>query len=134
MAGGVPNLLLVVPAFGEFAGDIEPHGSGIRPGPVYWTTHRSQIERSKIRFHLRSGKSKQFAQQAGTQTPGRQDPLVIQAVHQFDQFSVLLNRSSAETESVARPCQDSYVAAEQVRGYVLYGPARRGGGAAPIVR
>src|SRR5580692_8784601 len=63
-AGGVPNLLLVVQPFREFASDIKPGRSGFRPSPTYRAAHRHQVERREARLDFRSREGQKIHQQA----------------------------------------------------------------------
>src|SRR5262249_29480893 len=52
---GIADLLLMVPSFSIFSGEIEPDRRRFRAGPAYRVPNRKRIERFKITAHLRSG-------------------------------------------------------------------------------
>jgi len=63
--GGVADLLLVMPALGVFAGDIEPVGCGVGAGPAYGSAWGEGIKAHEIFIGLAARVIQEIAQDLG---------------------------------------------------------------------
>ena len=75
---GIPDVLLMHPAFGVFPCYVEPDGRGLRPDPINRLTDGVKIERGKVGEGLFSSQPQELDQEA------RADP-----AHPFDPERVL---------------------------------------------
>jgi hypothetical protein len=132
--GGVTNLLLVVPALGVFAGEIEPVGRGIGAGPADRRTQRERIEAQEIFVGLPAGVVQQVTQDLRAEALGGCDPGLIDAIDEGDQIVPVGDGASGRRVMIAAAGKIAEIAAQDVEGDVFYGPLARGRGSAPIVR
>ncbi len=123
---GIADLLLVMPALGVFAGDVEPVGSGFGAGPAYGSAEGVGIEAHEICVGLAAGMIEQVDDDARAETARDVDPLMIDAIDEGDEVGIIFERAAGDGVIVAAARKISEVATEDVKGDVFDGPLAGG--------
>jgi hypothetical protein len=125
-------VLLVVPALGIFAGEIEPDGSGVRSGPAKRTAERIRVERAEVAADLLSGEAEKVNEEARTDAARGPEPGVVQVVDEGDQFIPTLDRRAGRRVAVALAREDAHVTAQEVQRHIPDGPTLGDGRQLPL--
>src|SRR6266508_4525253 len=123
LADRIANLLLVVPALGVLARQVEPDRRGRGAGPIDRAAQRVWIERLKERRHLLAGQPQHIAQQARADPTGRLDPLGVLAIDECDQIVPARERGLAPPVAIASPRAPADIPAQEMPGQILDRPA-----------
>ncbi len=136
--GGVADLLVMNPALGVFAGDVEPGGRRVWSGPTDGNGRGIHVDGGEVGGDEVAGEGEQLADEAGTEAASGLDPGGVAAVDEVDEGIPIgevagrgLVRGTAEC--VAAAGEDLDVDAEEVDDDVVDGPAGADGWEVPLL-
>ena len=135
-ADRVANVLLMHPAFGVLAGDVEPDGRRLRTRPVDRHPERGHVQAGEVRLGKLAGHRQQLDQQLRADPPRPGHPDRVLAIDGGDETG---QRRDVETGgerrvdiAIAPPGEAADVVTQQVRRHVLHRPAGTDGGGLPV--
>ncbi len=120
---GVADLLLVQPALGVLARDVEPDRRRLRPSPAHRAAHRSQIERREVAMQVVAGHAQHLEQQRRADPPRRGHPLFVPGVQERDQLLPAIDLLRNAVVIVALSREHTDVVTQDVETDVFDGPA-----------
>ena len=110
-------MLLMEPALGVFASQVEPDRRRIRSCPIDRASDCERIERFEVAAHLLARVPEQIAQQRRAHSPCSLHPRFIHAIDQRDQFLPTYDRFVGEAVAFARENAD--VATKKMQGNIF---------------
>ena len=82
---GLPDVLMVDPSFGVFAGDVEPVRGGAGTRPCNRDALRLHVESGKCSVDSRPGEGQELDEQRGRDSSGRPNPILVGLLDQLGQ-------------------------------------------------